>query len=143
MRRLLGLLRSGDSGVRPQPGLADIAHLVADTRATGARVEAALPEPLPDVPDGVGLAAYRIVQEALTNVRKHAGPDATVRLRIRVEPDSVAVEVVDDGRGAAARADGRGLGLIGMRERAEAHGGTITAGPAAGGGFTVSARIPL
>jgi signal transduction histidine kinase len=143
MRRLLGLLRSGDSGVRPQPGMADIAHLVADTRATGARVEADLPEPLPDVPDGVGLAAYRIVQEALTNVRKHAGPDATVTLRVRAEPGAVEVEIHDDGRGAAAVSDGSGLGLIGMRERAQARGGTVAAGPAPGGGFAVSARIPL
>lgn len=143
MRRLLGLLRIGDSGVRPQPGLADLAHLVADTRATGARVEADLPDPMPDVPDGVGLAAYRIVQEALTNVRKHAGPDATVSLLVRAEPDAVEIEVHDDGRGAAALSGGRGLGLIGMRERAEARGGTVAAGPAPGGGFTVSARIPL
>ena len=143
MRRLLGLLRSGDSGVRPQPGLGDLAHLVADTRATGARVEVDLPAAGTTVPDGVGLAAYRIVQEALTNVRKHAGPDATVRLRVRAEPDAVEIEVHDDGRGAAAASDGRGLGLIGMRERAQARGGTLSAGPAPGGGFTVSARIPL
>lgn len=143
MRRLLGLLRSGDSGVRPQPGLGDLAHLVTDAQAAGARIEAHLPEPLPDVADGVGLAAYRIVQEALTNVRKHAGPDATVRLRVRSEAGAVVVDVADDGRGAAADTDGRGLGLIGMRERAEARGGTLSAGPSAGGGFAVSARIPL
>jgi signal transduction histidine kinase len=94
------------------------------------------------VPDGVGLAAYRIVQEALTNVRKHAGPTATVRLRVAVGRD-VEVEVRDDGRGAAAGSDGRGLGVVGMRERAAAHGGTLEAGPVTGGGFAVSARLPL
>ena len=94
------------------------------------------------MPDGVGLAAYRIVQEALTNVRKHAGPDATVDVRVAVDR-GVAIDVRDDGRGAAARADGRGLGLVGMRERAAVHGGTLEAGPAPGGGFAVSARLPL
>ena len=143
MRRLLGLLRSGDSGVRPQPGLADITHLVTDTRATGARIEAELPEPWPTVTDGVGLAAYRIVQEALTNVRKHAGPDAAVAVCVRIERGMVAIEVQDDGHGAAAASDGGGLGLLGMRERATARGGTLEAGPAPGGGFSVSARIPL
>ena len=142
MRRLLGLLRSGDSGVRPQPGLADITSLVADARATGVRVDAELPVETTDVPDGVGLAAYRIVQEALTNVRKHAGPDASVRLSVRADRDAIAIEVDDDGRGAAADADGHGLGVIGMRERAEARGGTLHAAPAPGGGFAVSARLP-
>jgi signal transduction histidine kinase len=95
------------------------------------------------VSDGVGLAAYRITQEALTNVRKHAGPAATVRLRVSLEDRAVLVEVHGDGRGAAAASDGRGLGLIGMHERAVACGGTLVAGAAPGGGFSVSARIPL
>ncbi|WP_210651207.1 sensor histidine kinase [Nocardioides sp. SYSU D00065] len=142
MRRLLGLLRDGETGVAPQPGLDDVRHLVEEARAAGTRVEAELPEELPDVPDGVALAAYRIVQEALTNVRKHAGPSAAVQVRVSVGR-AVEVEVRDDGRGAAAPSDGRGLGLVGMRERAAAHGGTLEAGPAAGGGFVVSARLPL
>lgn len=142
MRRLLGLLRDGDTGVAPQPGLGDVRHLVDEARAAGTRVEADLPDPVPEVPDGIGLAAYRIVQEALTNVRKHAGPGATVRLRVAVGPD-VRVEVDDDGRGAAAASDGRGHGLVGMRERTTVHGGTLEAGPAPGGGFAVSARLPL
>lgn len=142
MRRLLGLLREGDTGVAPQPGLDDVRHLVDEARAAGTRVTADLPEPAPDVPDGVGLAAYRIVQEALTNVRKHAGPDAAVDVRVAVGA-AVVIDVRDDGRGAAAHADGRGLGLVGMRERAAVHGGTLEAGPAPGGGFAVSARLPL
>lgn len=146
MRRLLGLLRDGDTGVAPQPGLEDVRHLVAEARAAGTRVEADLPDAspdaAPDVPDGVGLAAYRIVQESLTNVRKHAGPGAAVSVRVAVGRE-VVVEVRDDGRGAAATSDGRGLGLTGMRERAAVHGGTLEAGPAPGGGFAVSARLPL
>lgn len=142
MRRLLGLLRDGDTGVAPQPGLDDVQHLVDDARAAGTRVEADLPDPTVEVPDGVGLAAYRIVQEALTNVRKHAGPSATVRVRVAVGRD-VEVEVRDDGRGAAVHSDGHGLGLVGMRERAAVHGGTLEAGPVTGGGFAVSARLPL
>ncbi len=142
MRRLLGLLRDGDTGVAPQPGLDDVRHLVDEARAAGTRVEADLPDGPVDVPDGVGLAAYRIVQEALTNVRKHAGPAATASVRVSVGRE-VEVEVRDDGRGAAASSDGHGLGLVGMRERAAVHGGTLAAGPAGGGGFTVSARLPL
>ena len=146
MRRLLGLLREGDTGVAPQPGLGDDRHLVDEARAAGARVEADLPEPTPEVPDGVALAAYRIVQEALTNVRKHAGPDAKVTVRVGVRTGGggeLSVDVRDDGRGAAAGSDGRGLGLAGMRERAAVHGGTLDAGPVTGGGFAVSARLPL
>ena len=142
MRRLLGLLREGDTGVAPQPGLDDVRHLVDEARAAGTRVEADLPDPVPEVPDGIALAAYRIVQEALTNVRKHAGPDATVDVRVAVDR-GVAIDVRDDGRGAAAHAEGRGLGLVRMRERAAVHGGTLEAGPASGGGFAVSARLPL
>ncbi|MBC2932423.1 sensor histidine kinase [Nocardioides sp. zg-1228] len=145
MRRLLGLLREGDTGVAPQPGLGDVRHLVEEARTAGMRVTADLPDrvaEVPEVPDGVGLAAYRIVQEALTNVRKHAGPNASVDVRVTVDRE-VAIDVRDDGRGAAAGADGRGLGLVGMRERAAVHGGTLEAGPAPGGGFAVSARLPL
>ncbi|MGN0064437.1 MAG: sensor histidine kinase [Nocardioides sp.] len=143
MRRLLGLLRTGDSGVLPQPVLADIEHLLDEARAGGTLVEADLPAEWPEVPGGVGLAAYRVVQEALTNVRKHAGPGARVQVLVRTGPAGVRLEVRDDGRGAAAGSDGHGLGLRGMRERVDVHGGTLEAGPAPGGGWLVSARIPL
>lgn len=138
MRRMLGLLRSGEgTELRPQPGLADLAGLVA-----GDGVEAVLPDPATPVPDGTALTAYRVVQEALTNVRRHAGPGAQVRVRVEVT-DEVAVLVEDDGRGAAAADDGHGLGLAGMRERVAVHGGTVEAGPRPGGGWRVSARMPL
>jgi signal transduction histidine kinase len=144
MRLLLGLLRTEEeAGVRPQPGLEGIEALVQDARAAGHHVDASLPEPLPDLPDGAGLTAYRLVQEALTNVRKHAGPDARVQLSVRVSDDDLVVEVRDDGRGASASDDGNGLGLLGMRERVAVHGGSLHAGPRTGGGFAVSARIPL
>lgn len=139
MRRMLGLLRADDTAaVRPQPGLGDLPDLLADVD------DVELPEDGAAVPDGVALAAYRVVQEALSNVRKHAGPGA--RVRVRVTADTAAreltAEVTDDGRGAAATDDGRGLGLRGMRERVDAHGGTLEAGPLPGGGFRVWARMP-
>lgn len=137
MRRMLGLLRSGEAGLRPQPGLVDLAGLVV-----GDDIEARLPDPATTVPDGAALTTYRIVQEALTNVRRHAGPDVTVHVDVSVA-DAVTVVVEDDGRGAAAPDDGRGLGLAGMRERAAVHGGTLEAGPRPGGGWRVRARIPL
>ncbi|MFC7496879.1 MULTISPECIES: sensor histidine kinase [unclassified Nocardioides] len=143
MRRMLGLLRAEDgTELRPQPGLADLDALVAAARAAGLRVDATLPDAPPPVPDGVALTTYRILQEALTNVRKHAGPDVTVRVLVEVA-DDVRLLVEDDGRGAAAAPDGHGLGLIGMRERVTVHGGSVEAGPRAGGGFSVSARLPL
>lgn len=138
MRRLLGLLRgSDDPALAPQPRLADLPSLVtADDR-----VELDLPDPLPEVPDGVALTVFRLVQESLTNVRKHAGPNAQARVRLESRPDALEVEVVDDGHGASA-AGGSGLGLLGMRERVEVHGGALEVGPAAGGGWRVRARIP-
>ncbi|MFC6695555.1 sensor histidine kinase [Nocardioides daphniae] len=142
MRRLLGLLRTEESGVRPQPRLDDVAHLVEEAKAAGMQVEATLPEEWPSVPDGVGLAAYRVVQEALTNVRKHAGPQAAATLRVTVD-DAVRIQVTDDGRGAASGPGSGGHGLVGMRERVAVHDGAMSAGPAVGGGWTVSARIPL
>ncbi len=83
-----------------------------------------------------------MVQESLTNVRKHAGPGATASVTMRIA-DDLEVSVEDDGRGASSPDDGRGLGLVGMRERVAVHDGTLDAGPRPGGGFRVSARIPL
>ncbi|QIX28260.1 sensor histidine kinase [Nocardioides sp. JQ2195] len=142
MRRMLGLLRSETgSGTAPQPGVQDLPHLVDEARAGGMPLEADLPDPMPTLPDGVALTVYRIAQEALSNVRKHAGV-AQVRLTLLHDHGEVRLDVVDDGRGAAAIPDGKGLGLLGMRERVTVHGGTLTAGPVTGGGFRVSARIP-
>lgn len=137
MRRLLGLLRADDTGTRPQPRLPDIAALVAEHQVP-AELEG-LDRP---VPDGVALTAYRVVQEALSNVRKHAGPEARSRVRVTVT-DAVEIVVDDDGRGASAIGDGQGLGLLGMRERVLAHDGDIAAAPRPSGGFRVRARIPL
>src|SRR4051794_14973645 len=138
MRHTLGLLRA-DDGVElgPQPGIADLADLVS-----GADVEATLPDPATPVPDGLALTTYRVVQEALTNVRKHAGPGVRVRVVVAVD-DAVSVLVEDDGRGAAVASGEHGLGLIGMRERVTAHDGNLQAGPRPGGGWRVAARLPL
>lgn len=144
LRGMLGVLRSpGSAPDAPQPRLADLAGLLEEARTAGTSVSAELPGPEVVVPDGVALTAYRIVQEALTNVRKHAGPTARAMVTVRAGAGELRVEVHDDGRGAAATDDGRGLGLTGMQERVAAHGGTLRTGPAAGGGFAVCARIPL
>lgn len=143
MRGMLGLLRGDTSVSAPQPRLADLTTLLAETRAAGTPVRGQLQQPLPDVPDGVALTAYRVVQEALSNVRKHAGPDATADVAVRARPGVLEVEVRDDGRGAAAPDDGRGLGLTGMAERVATHDGTLETGPCTGGGFRVWARIPV
>jgi signal transduction histidine kinase len=151
MRRMLGLLRSDDvTGNRPQPGMADLAALLEQSRAAGSDVTADLEEPLPAFGPGVGLTVYRIVQEGLTNVRKHAGPRARVTVTIRAVGErreagraaEVLVEVSDDGRGPAAD-DVDGHGVIGMRERVAVHGGRLSAGPRPGGGFLLRAEIPL
>ncbi|WP_084125312.1 sensor histidine kinase [Demequina sp. NBRC 110054] len=145
MRALLGVLREGDTETQmgPQPSLADVPALVASTREGGldvSYVTTGTPRP---VPIGAGLAVYRIVQEALTNVLKHAGPSPKAFVQLRWEDDGLTVTVSDDGRGAAARGDGNGSGIAGMTERASAFGGSLSAGPKAGGGFLVRARLPL
>ena len=145
MRRLLGLLRSDDTGtavLRPQPGLVDLEYLLAEASGTGMHLTTAVDQPLPDVPAGVGLTVYRVVQEALTNVRKHAGPDPQVRVAVRHLGDGIRITVEDDGRGASARDDGEGHGVVGMQERVAAVGGSIEAGPRPGGGFRVEALVP-
>jgi signal transduction histidine kinase len=149
LRRLLGVLRQDSdpqASLTPVPGLADLDGLLAEVAKAGLAVEVAIegkPRPLPA---GVDLSAYRIVQEALTNVVKHAGP-ARARLTIRYRDQDVMVEVTDDGRGAAAIAGdgpaGTGHGLLGMRERVAAFGGDLEVGPRPGGGFRVAARLPL
>ena len=144
MRQLLGLLRDGDALTRPQPRLGDIATLVEETRAGGMELTATLPEPGLAVPEGIALTAFRVVQESLSNVRKHAGPGAAAKVTVTAGSGSLEIEITDDGRGAAADArESGGLGLVGMEERITAHDGTLETGPAAGGGFRVYARMPL
>ena len=145
MRRLLGVLRSGDeqAELAPLPGIDQLRDLLDQTRAAGRTVSFTLegaPRPLPE---GVGLAAYRVVQESLTNTRKHGGIGASVAVSLRYTADELIVGVTDDGRGAAAADDGAGLGLTGMRERVGIYGGTVHAGPRPAGGYQVSASLPL
>jgi signal transduction histidine kinase len=137
MRSLLGVLRS-DADLAPPPGLDGLAEL-AD-RASLAGVRVSLDVRGSAVPEGVGLSVYRIVQEALTNVVKHAAP-ASCTVVVDVTPSSVRVEVTDDGPGVKEL--GVGHGLIGMRERVAVYGGTFSAGPGPGGGFRVAAELPI
>lgn len=141
MRSLLGLLRDGGTGTAPQPDLGDLPALLDEARAS-LQIDAHLDTGLDDVPAGVALTAYRLIQEALTNVRKHAGPDVRVSVGVRREEQALRLWVRDDGRGASAHDDGAGHGLLGMRERITAHGGELSAGPQVGGGYAVDARIP-
>jgi signal transduction histidine kinase len=144
---MLGVLRSsGDvvpgAPLAPTPGLARLEELVRPLRDAGLTVEVtALPpgEPLPAIVDS---SAYRIVQEALTNVLRHAG-SAAVRVTVERGEDSLRLDVSDDGSGSHARAEAEGHGIAGMRERAIALGGTFTAGPRDGGGWRVAAELPI
>jgi signal transduction histidine kinase len=153
MRRLLGVLRTGEhqegGEYVPQPDVEQIDDLVEQCRNAGLPVDFKVegtPRPLPS---GVELTAYRIVQEALTNTRKHGGPDAGASVRLVYFDDGLGLLVEDDGKGAPHElyeeggADGRGHGLIGMRERVGMVGGTLDAGPRPGGGFRISALLPL
>ncbi|MEU9121211.1 sensor histidine kinase [Streptomyces sp. NPDC048506] len=153
MRRLLGVLRTGEQPEGgeyvPQPGVEQLNELMDQVRGAGLPVDfevAGEPRPLPS---SVELTAYRIVQEALTNTRKHGGPDVAATVRLAYKDDDLDLLVEDDGRGAQHElyeeggADGLGHGLIGMRERVGMVGGSLTAGPRPGGGFRVSAVLPL
>jgi signal transduction histidine kinase len=149
LRRLLGVLRQDSEpqgDLTPVPGLADLDSLLAEVSKAGLGVRLRVEGTPSQLPAGVDLSAYRIVQEALTNVVKHAGP-ARAQVRIRYGDQEVTVEVTDDGRGVGALAgDGRagvGHGLIGMRERVAAFNGDLEASPRPGGGFRVAARLPL
>ncbi|MFE7119108.1 sensor histidine kinase [Streptomyces sp. NPDC057654] len=153
MRRLLGVLRTEEAGEGgeyvPQPDVEQINDLVEQVRTAGMPVDFQVegaPRPLPS---GVELTAYRIVQEALTNTRKHGGPNVGASVRLTFFDDGLGLLVEDDGRGAQHElyeeggADGMGHGLIGMRERVGMVGGTLDAGPRPGGGFRISALLPL
>ncbi|MEV3856823.1 sensor histidine kinase [Streptomyces sp. NPDC050095] len=153
MRRLLGVLRTGEheegGEYVPQPDVEQIEDLVEQVRTAGLPVDFKVegtPRPLPS---GVELTAYRIVQEALTNTRKHGGANAGASVRLVYFDDGLGLLVEDDGKGAPHElyedggADGRGHGLIGMRERVGMVGGTLDAGPRPGGGFRISALLPL
>src|SRR5580765_7047312 len=144
MRRLLGMLRDDESEpLTPQPGLDDVPTLVGQLREAGLPVDLTIEGERRDLPVGIELSGYRIVQEALTNALKHAGT-ARARVSVRYGPDSLELEIADDGgAGGAARAPGGGHGLVGMRERVALYGGRFQATRIPGGGFVVKAALPI
>ena len=152
MRSLLGVLRSVDdygAELAPQPGVEQLAGLLEQTRAAGVPVSFAVEGVPRPMPPGAALAAYRIVQESLTNARKHGGPTVTAAVTLRFCTEQLMIKVTDDGRrpvadaAASAAGDGLGHGLIGMRQRVDVYGGTVAAGPQPGGGWRVTATLPL
>jgi signal transduction histidine kinase len=146
IRRILGVLRDESAttpALVPQPVDDDLDRLVQSMRDVGLEISIVRVGEARPLPAGAGLMLYRIAQEALTNVLKHAGPAAVVILHLRWTTDRVVLMVDDDGRGAAATSDGKGQGLVGMRERAGVLGGTVEAGPRRGGGFRVRVDLPV
>ncbi|PSK93840.1 signal transduction histidine kinase [Haloactinopolyspora alba] len=162
MRRVVGVLRTpdgteggerGERGERtdrteeaalsPQPGLAELGDLVAHMRDAGLPVQVTVDGEADGVPLGVDLAAYRVIQEALTNTIKHAGPSSAT-VSVHYLPAELRIEIADDGYGVATELEGGrpGHGLLGMRERVALYGGSLLVGPRSGGGFTVLATIP-
>jgi signal transduction histidine kinase len=146
MRRLLGVLREDAdddmAGRRPQPGLRQLTELLDAARdASGAGARLIVRGWLPPLDPGAELAAYRIVQEALTNARRHA-PGAAVDVELHYTADALAVRIRDNGPGPSPAVPDGGHGLAGMRERAAAVGGELRTGAAPGGGFLVTARLP-
>ncbi|HEU5159976.1 MAG TPA: sensor histidine kinase [Streptosporangiaceae bacterium] len=147
-RRLLGLLRDDEGTplapeLGPAPGLGDLDELIARTKDAGVLVDLEVRGPRRPLPAGMDLAAYRIIQEALTNVVKHSAA-RTGRVQVAYEDDGVRIKVTDDGGGGGAGGpEPTGHGIIGMRERAGLYGGEFHAGPLAAGGFEVAVRLPL
>lgn len=143
MRRVVAMLRDGDEpgALAPQPGLDAVATLVGDARSSGLDARLDVVGEARDLPAGLDLAAYRIVQEALTNVRRHASA-TSVRVALEYAESAVRIEVVDDGTGRTDDHPG-GHGLVGMRERAALYGGTVEAGSVDGRGFAVRAVLPV
>jgi signal transduction histidine kinase len=143
MRRLVGMLRSGEESLplAPQPSLKELGSLVEQVRAAGLPVDVAVEGEPRDLPPGVDLSAFRIVQEALTNALKHAGP-ARARVVLRYLADEFELEISDDGPGTDDDS-GPGYGLVGMRERVSVYGGELQAGRQPGGGYALRVRLPL
>jgi signal transduction histidine kinase len=144
-RRLFGVLREpgAETGRAPQPGIGELPALVGSLRAAGLEVSLSVDGDHAALPPAVNVSAYRIVQEALTNVLKHAGP-ARAEVTVGCADSAVTIEVTDDGPGdPAPPALTGGQGLAGMRERVAVFGGDLRAGPRPGGGFAVSARLPV
>jgi signal transduction histidine kinase len=143
MRALLGVLQSDDgpAALRPQPGLADLERLACAVRESGLQVVLRIEGSERALPSALDLSAFRIVQEALTNTLKHAGP-AEALVTVRYQDASIELEIADNGAGPSGRRSS-GHGLVGMRERAAMFGGELSAARSEGGGFTVRARLPL
>lgn len=142
LRSMVLTLRDTDDAPSPRPTLADLAPLVESARGQGQHAIYEEIGTLPELTPAAELALFRAAQEGLTNAAKHAGPHATVHVRLRGLPDAVELEVADDGRGTATSLPGTGTGLIGMRERITTVGGTLDAGPKPRGGFRIRATIP-
>ncbi|WP_353081851.1 sensor histidine kinase [Tessaracoccus lapidicaptus] len=142
VRRIVALMRGDDESAAfgPSPSLAEIPGLV---ESAGGRITLTVEGPTPIVPESLGLTAFRVMQEAITNVLKHAGPTATAEARVGYATEHVELLVRDDGIGSLSRPDGTGSGLRGMRERVVAMGGEFRAGPRPGGGYEVWARLPM
>jgi len=143
MRRLVGMLRSGEKTLplAPQPSLKEVGMLVEQVRAAGLPVQLDIEGEPRDLPPGVDLSAFRIVQEALTNALTHAGP-ARARVVLRYRADELELEISDDGTGDGS-GSGSGYGLVGMRERVSVYGGELQAGRQPGGGYALRVRLPF
>jgi signal transduction histidine kinase len=147
-RSLLGVLRQGPVQTAPEvlpvPGLAQLDELVDQVRAAGLDTALEISGQVPNLPEGLQLTVYRLVQEALTNALKHAGPGARAAVRLRFLPGELHLEVDDDGTGGnSTGGPGSGSGLLGMTERARAYGGEVLAGPREPHGWRVSAHLKL
>ncbi|WP_237706619.1 sensor histidine kinase [Kribbella flavida] len=149
MRKMLGLLKQDEQNEldpdqpRPQPGVDSLPELIENVREAGLSVDYQVTGTPRDLPALLGLTAYRIVQEGLTNTLKHAGPGAHACVTLHFGREMLTVVVTDDGRGAGvASSSDPGHGLVGMRQRASISGGTVSAGPKAGGGYEVVAKLP-
>ena len=142
MRRLVGMLRSdAPDPLTPQPGLDDLPTLITQVREAGLPVELHVEGERRELPVGIELSAYRIVQEALTNALKHAG-EARASVHVRYGVDSLELEIADDGPGAQAPVASGGHGLAGMRERVALYGGHLDTGRRPSGGFAVRVLLP-